>query len=185
MVWNFSPPVYKYCHYCCLPPTGPTSHSVPTLANLPASVLLGNTHQHSNRCHLATDCRLQHTRQNKNSVQRENNTQGGPCDRRPLTCRHRVGKRGSRLCINLSPHCAQACCRNALKPHYTLWEVPPLPQDTSFPTQNLYVRQAWFFRHRNKHQQASVTLWHPWDFRGNHVVYLFPYCKYTFWGIFQ
>lgn len=30
MVWNFNPPVYKYCHYCCLPPTGPTSHSVPS-----------------------------------------------------------------------------------------------------------------------------------------------------------
>lgn len=90
--------IIAVCSQQALPPTLPF---FPTLANLPASVLLGNTHQHSNRCHLATGCRLQHIRQNKNSVQRENNTQGGSCDRRALTCRHRV-VREEAVCVLIS-----------------------------------------------------------------------------------
>lgn len=57
-----------------LPPTFPPvclPFFTPLQGNLPASVFLGNTHQHSNRCHLATERRLWHIRQNKKLAQKE------------------------------------------------------------------------------------------------------------------
>lgn len=90
-----SAPNTLYCPLCPF---------LPVLANLPASVLLGSTHQHSGRCHLATACRLQHTRQNKNPVQRENKPQGGLCDRGSLTHRRGVGTASERGHFTPPPH---------------------------------------------------------------------------------
>lgn len=76
---NALPSADKYGLIPLLSPAQPASHFLPPSPSLlpPTSgkssciCFAWNTHQHSNRCHLATESRLQHIRPNKKPAQKE------------------------------------------------------------------------------------------------------------------
>jgi hypothetical protein len=157
-----------------LPPTPPPFSLSLLGANLPTSVLPRNPSQHSKGCHLATDRRLWHMKQNKKPVQKEkNNVQWGFCEWQSLTCRAQVVSEEAQnhFLPPLCPWPGKECSQDAFVPFSSSSNAGLL-----FHTQNLctslvsLVKDTWG-------EVAVATFWGPQDFLPKHDACFFPLFK--------